>query len=65
MKRVESILIHAGSGGVGRAIISVALHADLTSNGDKESLQKTVKLVTEGIKLGAFRPLPTSVYNEQ
>ena len=30
MRRGESILIHAGSGGVGQAAISVALHAGLT-----------------------------------
>lgn len=38
---------------------------DSIMDGDKESLQQTVKLVAEGIKSGAVRPLPTSVYNEQ
>jgi fatty acid synthase, animal type len=47
MKKGESILIHAGSGGVGQAAISVALHAGLnvfTTVGSKEKrdyLKKT------------------------
>ncbi|KAG5674367.1 hypothetical protein PVAND_004341 [Polypedilum vanderplanki] len=47
MKKGESILIHAGSGGVGQAAISVALHAGLTvyttvgSKEKREYLKKT------------------------
>lgn len=52
MKKGESILIHAGSGGVGQAAISVALHAGLTvytTVGSKEKrdfLKKTFPKVS-------------------
>lgn len=53
MKRGESILIHAGSGGVGQAAISVALHHGLTvyttvgSNEKKIFLKKTFPQLTD------------------
>lgn len=59
MKKGETILIHAGSGGVGQAAISVALQAGLTvfttvGNKDKrEFLKKTFPKVIM-IKLNQF-----------
>uniref|UniRef100_A0A1L8DZ80 Fatty acid synthase n=1 Tax=Nyssomyia neivai TaxID=330878 RepID=A0A1L8DZ80_9DIPT len=53
MKKGESILIHAGSGGVGQAAISVALNAGLTvyttvgSKEKREFLMKTFPQLTE------------------
>ncbi|CAG9798221.1 unnamed protein product [Chironomus riparius] len=53
MRKGESILIHAGSGGVGQAAISVALHAGLTvftTVGSKEKrdfLKKTFPKLTD------------------
>ncbi|XP_059618857.1 fatty acid synthase [Phlebotomus argentipes] len=53
MKKGESILIHAGSGGVGQAAISVALNAGLTvyttvgSKEKREFLKKTFPQLTD------------------
>lgn len=53
MRRGESILIHAGSGGVGQAAISVALHHGLTvyttvgSKEKREFLKKTFPQLTD------------------
>lgn len=53
MKKGESILIHAGSGGVGQAAISVALHHGLTvfttvgSKEKREFLKKTFPQLTD------------------
>ncbi|XP_055312062.1 fatty acid synthase-like [Sitodiplosis mosellana] len=52
MKTGESILIHAGAGGVGQAAISVALHHGLTvyttcSKGKRELLKKTFPQLTD------------------
>lgn len=53
MRRGESILIHAGSGGVGQAAISVALHQGLTvyttvgSKEKREFLKKTFPQLTD------------------
>lgn len=53
MKKGESILIHAGSGGVGQAAISVALHHGLTvyttvgSKDKREFLKKTFPQLTD------------------
>ncbi|XP_055683221.1 fatty acid synthase-like [Lutzomyia longipalpis] len=53
MKKGETILIHAGSGGVGQAAISVALHAGLTvfttvgSKEKREFLKKTFPQLTD------------------
>lgn len=52
MKKGESILIHAGSGGVGQAAISIALHAGLTvfttvgSQEKRDYLKKTFPKVS-------------------
>nr|WLW11093.1 fatty acid synthase 1 [Sitodiplosis mosellana] len=52
MKKGESILIHAGAGGVGQAAISVALHHGLTvyttcSKDKREFLKKTFPQLTD------------------
>lgn len=61
MRKGESILIHAGSGGVGQAAISVALHAGLTvfttvgSKDKREFLKKTFPKVKVFYFLNLFQ----------
>lgn len=60
MKKGETVLIHAGSGGVGQAAISVALKAGLTvfttvgSKDKREFLKKNFPEVSRNVLLNAF-----------
>lgn len=52
MKRGDSLLVHAGTGGVGQAAISIALHMGVTvyttvgSKAKRDFLKKTFPKVT-------------------